>query len=111
MDFLGGFPIFEGCQQMMVIVEIFSKYAIYIAEPSTCLAGLAAKLFFTHMVKIFGLPKDIVSDRDPRFTRRFWTAFNLKGNHPQINGQTEMVNALLEDYLRHYASTSQKNWL
>lgn len=50
----------------MVIVEIFSKYAIYIAVPSSCLADLAAKLFFTHMVKIFGLPKDIVSDKRPQ---------------------------------------------
>jgi len=43
-------------------------------------ADLAAKLFFTHVVKIFGRPEDIVSDRDPKFTGRFSTAlFNLMG--------------------------------
>ncbi|KAK4397820.1 Retrovirus-related Pol polyprotein from transposon.6 [Sesamum angolense] len=51
----------------------------------------------------FGVPKDIVSDRDARFTVRFWTAlFNMMGtelkfstaNHPQTDGQTERVNAL-----------------
>jgi hypothetical protein len=61
-----------------------------------------------------------VSDRNPRSTGQFWTAlFNLMGSdlkfstsyHPQTDGQTEKVNILLEDYLRHYASTSQKNWL
>lgn len=33
------------------------------------------------------------------------------GYHPQTYGQIERVNTLLEDYLRHYASISQKNWL
>jgi len=61
-----------------------------------------------------------VCDRDPKFTGRFWIAlFNTMGSelkfstayHPQTDGQTERVNALLEDYLRHYVSASQKNWL
>ncbi|KAL0364743.1 UNVERIFIED_CONTAM: Transposon Ty3-I Gag-Pol polyprotein [Sesamum angustifolium] len=64
--------------------------------------------------------RDIVSDRDARFTGRFWTAlFNMMGtelkfstaNHPQTDGQTERVNALVEDYLRHYVSASQRNWV
>ncbi|KAL0284599.1 UNVERIFIED_CONTAM: Transposon Ty3-I Gag-Pol polyprotein [Sesamum angustifolium] len=32
-------------------------------------------------------------------------------NHPQTDGQTERVNALVEDYLRHYVSASQRNWV
>ena len=32
-------------------------------------------------------------------------------NHPQTDGQTEMINAVLEDYLRHYVTASQRNWL
>lgn len=60
------------------------------------------------MVKWFGVPMDIVSDRDARFTREFWTAlFKNMGiellfsttNHPQTDGQIERVNALVEDYL------------
>lgn len=31
-------------------------------------------------------------------------------NHSQINGQTERVNDLLEEYLRHYVTATQKNW-
>jgi len=61
-----------------------------------------------------------MSDRDSRFTDQFWTVlFRLLGsklkfstaNHPQIDGQTERINAVLEYYLRHYVTTSQKNWL
>ena len=90
------------------------------AVPSTCTAKVAADLFYRNVVKYFGLPEDIVSDRDSRFTGLFWTVlFGLLGsqlkfytaNHPQIDGQTERINAVLEDYLRHYVIASQKNWL
>ena len=70
------------------------------------------------MVKHFGLPKDIISDRDARFTGRFWVElFKLLGselkfstaNHPQTDGQTEIINGHLEEYLRHYVTATQKN--
>jgi hypothetical protein len=39
-----------------------------------------AKLFFKHIVKYWGLPLNIVSDRDARFTSKFWTTlFKLVG--------------------------------
>jgi hypothetical protein len=115
MDFIIGFPTVEGMAVIMVVMDRFSKYAVFIAVSRSCPTELAAKLFFANVVKIFGLLKDIVNDRDPRFTRRFWTAlfnmigFDLKfsiGYHPQTDGWIKKVNALLEDYLRHYASTS-----
>ncbi|XP_015946584.1 uncharacterized protein LOC107471601 [Arachis duranensis] len=71
--------------------------------------GETARLFFKNVVKYWGLPKSIISDRDPRFTGRLWTElFKLLGSelhfstsfHPQTDGQTERVNALLECYLR-----------
>jgi len=61
----------------------------------------------------------IVLDRDRRFTGRFWTTlFKLVGTellmsssyHPQIDGQTKRINALLEDYLIHYVTANQKKW-
>ena len=32
-------------------------------------------------------------------------------NHPQTDGQTERINALLEEYLRHYVTATQNNWV
>jgi hypothetical protein len=60
-----------------------------------------------------------VSDRDPRFTAKFSQAlFKLTGCrsalstafHPQTDGQTERVNRILEDYLRHYVGPRQTDW-
>ncbi|CAA0826951.1 Unknown protein [Striga hermonthica] len=120
LDFIGGFPKVKGMASVLVIVDRFSKYGIFIAAPGACSADLAAELVFKHVVKYFGMPDEIVSDRDPRFTGRFWTTmFNLMGTelkfstayHPQTDGQTERMNQLLEEYLRHYVTASQDNWV
>ncbi|CAA0828421.1 Unknown protein [Striga hermonthica] len=120
LDFIDGFPKVKGMASVLVIVDRFSKYGIFIAAPGTCSVDLAAELVFKHVVKYFGMPDDIVSDRDPRFTGRFWTTmFNLMGTelkfstayHPQTDGQTERMNQLLEEYLRHYVTASQDNWV
>jgi len=93
---------------------------VFIVEPSTYTTEVAADLSYRNVVKYFGLLEDIVSDRDSCFTGQFWTVlFGLLGsqlkfsiaNHPQTNGQTERINAALEDYLRHYVTISQKNWM
>lgn len=119
MDFLTCFPKSDGYSSIIVVVDRFSKYATFIPAPPICDAVVTAKLFVKHIVKQWGVPKSIVSDRDPRFTGRFWRElFKLLGSdldfstafHPQTDGQTERVNGLLEIYLRHYVSANQKDW-
>ncbi|KAI3412628.1 Hydrolase_4 domain-containing protein [Psidium guajava] len=119
MDFIVGLPKSEGCRTLMVVVDRFSKYATFVPATDDCPAEEAAKLFLKHVVKHWGVPRTIVSDRDPRFTGRFWTElFKLLGTdlnfstslHPQTDGQTERVNALLEVYMRHYMSATQRDW-
>jgi hypothetical protein len=120
MDFIVGFPKVDDMNAVMVVVDRFSKYAMFIVAPSVCTAEVAARMFYRNVVKYFGVPTDIVSDRDACFTGRFWTtlfsmmATQLKfsmANHPQTDGQTERINALLEEYLRHYVTATQRNWL
>ncbi|KAH9722467.1 Endonuclease [Citrus sinensis] len=119
MDFITSLPKSEGCGSIMVVVDRYNKYATFIAAPVDCKADEAARLFVKHIVKLWGVPKSIVSDRDPRFTGRFWTElFKMLGTdlkfstsfHPQTDGQTERINGLLEMYLRHYVSTHQRDW-
>jgi hypothetical protein len=120
MDFVVGFLKVDGMDVVMVIVDRFSKYVVFVATPSVCTTEVAAGLFYKYVVKYFGVPSDVVSDRDVRFTGRFWTVlFGLIGtrlkfstaSHPQTDGQTERINALLEEYLRHYVTATQINWL
>lgn len=68
----------------------------------------------------FGVPSDIVSDRDAKFIGRLWVALfglldtKLKfftANNPHIDGQTKGINVLLEKYLTHYITANQKNWI
>ncbi|XP_015084295.1 uncharacterized protein LOC107027726 [Solanum pennellii] len=120
MDFNFGFPKVDSKASIMVIVDRFSKYFVFIVAPELCSSEIAADLFYKYVVKYFGVPSDIVSDRDTKFTGRFWTAlFNMMGielkfstaNHPQTDGQTKRISHLLEEYLRHYVTVSQQNWV
>ena len=119
MDFIVGLPKADGFGSIMVVVDRFSKYATFIPATKECPVEEAARLFLKNVVKYWGISQSIISDRDGRFTGRFWTElFKLLGSdlrfstslHPQTDGQTERVNALLETYLRHYVSASQRDW-
>lgn len=71
MDFISGLPKVDGMRTIFVIVDRFSKYAVFVPAPHACSADVAAGLFFKNVVKYFGLPEDVISDRDARFTGRF----------------------------------------
>ena len=66
-----------------------------------------------------GIPKTIVSDRDPKFTSNFWKALskgfgtNLNFStayHPESDGQTERVKKVIEDMLRMYVMDKPSRW-
>lgn len=69
----------------------------------------AAGSFYTHVFKNHEMPDNIVSDRDPRFTSKFWDClmdlFGVKlkmssSRHPQTDGASEVMNRMVENYLR-----------
>ena len=61
-------------------------------------AAETADLLVSHVVRLHGIPQDIVSDRGPQFMSKVWQAFChgigatvslSSGHHPQTNGQAE----------------------
>jgi len=74
MDFMVNLPPSRGFDAIMVAVDRFSKMAHFTPTKENATAQETGGLFFTHMFKHHGLPKDIVLDRDPKFTNKFWRA-------------------------------------
>jgi hypothetical protein len=72
MDFMVSLPPSRGFDAIMVVVDRFNKMAHFIPTKDNATAQETGRLFFTHVFKHHGLPKDIVSDRDPKFTSKFW---------------------------------------
>ena len=77
-------------------------------------------MFRKHIMRLHGIPTDIVSDRGSIFVSQFWRSFisglGVKPNfstafHPQSDGQTERVNQVIEQYLRNYCDFDQANWV
>ena len=71
------------------------------------------------MFRQHGLPVAIVSDKDPRFTSKFWKSiFQVLGtrldmstaDHPQTDGKTERVNRVVEDILRSVCAETPRRW-
>ena len=73
MDFLFGLPKDSyGNTGIVVFVDRLSKMAHLAAVPDTIDGEGTATLFIDRVFRHYGLPLEIVSDRDPRFTGKFW---------------------------------------
>ena len=73
MDFITDLPkTRNGHSSILVVVDRFTKMVKLIPLSENTTAPVIAQIFFEHVVRYHGIPQSIVSDRDPRFTARFW---------------------------------------
>lgn len=119
MDFIPELPTANGFNNILVIVDKLTKYAIIIPTTTKVNKVETTRLFFKHVVSKFRIPRQVISDRDTRWRGDFWKEIcQLMGMrqsltmsyHPQANGQTEVLNQGLEFLIRAYISPDRDNW-
>jgi len=120
MDFVTGLPEDSGFNAILMVVDRLTKMRHLIPCRDTCSARDLAILYLNNIFRYHGLPLSIVSDRGAQFISEFWKAFcELLGiavhlstaYHPQTDGQSERMNAIMEQYLRAYINYQQNNWV
>jgi len=120
IDLITDLPPSNKYDSILTIVDQgCSKAAKFLPCRKTIDGQGVAQLYFRHLFPWFGLPKRVISDRDPRFTSHFaqaiCNALGIQQNlstafHPRTDGQTERMNRWVEDYLRQFVTGRQNNW-
>jgi len=120
MDFITKLPPSGGYDTILTITDTdCTKASMFLPCKETIDSEGVAQLYLTHVLPHYGLPKKIISDRDPRFTSRFGKELcrllDIRQNistayHPQTDGASERANQSLEQYLRMFCGTQQNNW-
>ena len=109
----------DGFDAITTWVDRLTRRVHFVKSKTTDTAVDTASSFFSNIFKLHGLPDNIVSDRDAKFTSAFWKelmkicGIQLKmssSRHPQTDGASEIMNRMVENYLRCYCSHHQDNW-
>ena len=108
MDLITDLPLVTSYDSVLVVVDRFTKMAHFTPCSKTISGEGMANLLLNNVVRLHGLPDDVISDRGPQFVSHFWKrllqtlgiAVNFSSAyHPQTDGQTERVNQILDQYL------------
>ena len=120
MDFVVGLlRTRRGHNVIWVIVDRLTKSAHFLAIRRTDPLDRLADLYCREIIRLHGVPLSIISDRDPRFTSRFWQSLQealgtqlrfSTAFHPQTDGQSEQTIQTLEDLLRSCVMDFGGSW-
>ena len=119
-DLVTDLPESDGYTAIAVFVDRYTKMVHFAPCRKEVTAMEYARLFVDHVFRLHGLPEVIISDRDPRFTSKFWKGlFDLLGTdlrfstafHPQTDGQSERAIQTLENFLRPYVERDPQHWV
>ena len=119
MDFLTGLPVSEGADAILTVVDRGTHRVHFIPTTKDVTAAGVAQLYVDNVVRLHGLPRSLVSDRDKLFTSLFWKALMERlgvelhpstANHPQSDGASERMHRTLVEMLRMFVSHHQNDW-
>ena len=115
LDFITGLPKTQNQNDsIMVLIDKLIKPLHFILVKSTYKAINITEIFMKEFFRLHGIPKMVIPDRDLKFTFSFWKELFARLNtnmnfstsyHPQMDGQTERTNQIMEDMLRMYVRT------
>jgi hypothetical protein len=73
MDFIVGLPrTAKGYDSIWVIIDRVTKIAHFLPVKTYYPVLTYAKLYIARILSLHGIPKTIVSDREPQFVSKFW---------------------------------------
>ncbi len=119
MDFVGPFPPSQGFDYLWVVICRLTSMVHLIPINTTTKASELALLFIREVVRLHGMPRSIVSDRDSKFTSVFWQethrVLGVKllmstSFHPQTDGASERCIRNVNQILRTFVSPDQMDW-
>jgi hypothetical protein len=120
MDFIRPFPEFEGFDYLWVVICRLSSMVHLVSVKTTTTATELSSLFVKEIVHLHGLLGSIVSDRDSKFTSKWWCEVHRildvkllmsMSFHPQTDGITERVNCSIAQILWSFIASNQKDWV
>jgi hypothetical protein len=120
LDFITKLPILQGYDSILTVTDHdCTKVSIFIPCNKEINAEGTAALYIKHVFAHFGLPRKVISDRDPRFISKFMQEvcriMGIEHNpstayHPRTDGQSEQSNQWLETAIRFISDHHQTNW-
>ena len=119
VDFITDLPLSNGFDSILTVIDRLSKETEFIPCNKTVMALDTAKLYLFHVWKDHGLPRTIISDRGPQFASQVMTDLCKRlgispklsmAHHPQTDGQTEVMNREVQQYLRLFCAGEQESW-
>ena len=120
MDFVGPFPKSKGFDYMWVVICRLTSLVHLTPVNTTIRASELAWVFMREIVRLHGIPESIVSDRDSKFTSKFWQELHrLLGIkllmstsfHPQTDGASERAIRSVTQILRSVVTSDQTDWV
>jgi hypothetical protein len=120
VDLVTDMPPSQGKDAFVVFVDKLTKMIVALPVTKTITSGRLAKIFKKEIVRRYGMPDYLISDRDTRFLGRPWRSYLDQNNiqhkmstayHPQTDGQTERANRTILDMLRAVANARMDNWV
>ncbi|MBW0488238.1 hypothetical protein O181_027953 [Austropuccinia psidii MF-1] len=103
----------EKLNDLLVIVDRYSKSVRCLPCHKEETAMDKALLFWNNIISTCGIPKILISERDPKFTSEIWTnLYDMLGTkpsfstayHPQTDCLAEMMIETMEDIIRRFCA-------